>query len=159
MISHEDIAKAQAEWADAVVTVGRLLPDRAAFAAAAADALERLYAFDEGEVLFKPTRATERPFRTTRRGALSYFVGGDADFPEDRGFALNPWTAVRFDNHAHHISGDRAWVMGWYHFTDQDGGELAVEYTFGYMKTPAGLKIFLHHSSMPYRPDDGASVS
>ena len=158
MITYEDIERAQSDWADAVVSVGGLMPDRPAFEAAAAEAVDRLYAFDLGEVLFKPTRAVEVPFRTTRQGAISYFVGGD-EYPEDGGFALNPWTAVRFHNHARHISGNRACVMGHYWFTDPDGLELQVEYTFGYLESPGGLKIFLHHSSLPFRSESGDTGS
>lgn len=158
MITYEDIEKAQAEWAHTVVRVGRLMPDRTAFEAAAAEAVDRLYAYDAGEVLFKPTKAADAPFRTTRDGAISYFVGGGA-YPEDGGFALNPWTDVRFHNQARHISGDRACVMGHYWFTDPGGEELKVEYTFGYMESPEGLKIFLHHSSLPFIPGNGSSAS
>ncbi len=151
MITCEDIEKAQKAWADAVVAVGALMDDRPSCEKSAAEAVERLYAFSDGEVLFKPTRAVAAPFRNTRQGALSYFIGGDADFPEDTGFAMNPWISVRFENHVHHLQGNRACAMGHYYFRGPDGSELKVEYTFGYMETPEGsVKICLHHSSMPY---------
>ena len=46
---------------------------------------------------------------------------------------------------------DRALAMGNYFFTDLQGNEAKVEYTFGY-KLVETLKIDLHHSSFPYNP-------
>ena len=46
----------------------------------------------------KPTKASDDKFRTTREGAISYFIGHNKNFPEDKGFALQPWTNVRFKN-------------------------------------------------------------
>ena len=48
------------------------------------------------------------------------------------------------------IHGSTAQAMGNYFFTDPDGNEVKVEYTFGYVQDEAGaLRINLHHSSMP----------
>ena len=41
--------------------------------------------------------------------------------------------------------------MGNYFFTDLDGNEAKVEYTFGYKLINNELKIDLHHSSFPYK--------
>ena len=44
-------------------------------------------------------------------------------------------------------------AMGNYFFTDPDGNEVMVEYTFGYMLDDNDeLRIVLHHSSLPYAP-------
>jgi hypothetical protein len=40
--------------------------------------------------------------------------------------------------------------MGNYFFTDLNGDEAKVEYTFGYQLQGDVLKIDLHHSSFPY---------
>merc|ERR1711933_171322 len=73
---------------------------------------------------------------------------------EDSGFAIKDWTAVRFENQETIISGKYAVAMGNYFFTKGTGGEVKVEYSFGYMKneTDNTLRINLHHSSMPYQP-------
>ena len=43
--------------------------------------------------------------------------------------------------------------MGNYFFTDLNGDETKVEYTFGYVKGADGhLNIDLHHSSLPFTP-------
>ena len=47
---------------------------------------------------------------------------------------------------------NRAIAMGNYFFTDLNGDEAKVEYTFGYKKVDGKLKIDLHHSSFPYNP-------
>ncbi len=40
--------------------------------------------------------------------------------------------------------------MGNYFFTDAEGSEVKVEYTFGYVQDEVGaLRINLHHSSIP----------
>merc|ERR1712107_862124 len=44
------------------------------------------------------TKAAVKPFRLDPTAALSYFVGANTDYPEDKGFALKPWTGVRFEN-------------------------------------------------------------
>ncbi|MBW2183666.1 MAG: hypothetical protein JRF49_07355, partial [Deltaproteobacteria bacterium] len=50
-----------------------------------------------------------------------------------------------------YIHGDYAVAMGNYFFTQVDGTEVKVEYTFGYIKGSDGkLKINLHHSSIPF---------
>ena len=47
---------------------------------------------------------------------------------------------------------ERAIAMGNYFFTDLDGNEAKVEFTFGYKLVGGELKIDLHHSSFPYNP-------
>ena len=153
MITIDDIEEAQRDWALAVTDLGARKDDSPdALRQAAEEALDRLYAFDLTDVLFKPTRAVEQPFRSTTEGALSYFIAGDPDYSEDTGFALQPWVAVDFDNSGGiRIDGDTAVAMGRYTFTDDKEGTATVEYTFGYLKDSEGrLRIWLHHSSMPY---------
>jgi hypothetical protein len=49
---------------------------------------------------------------------------------------------------------NRAIAMGNYYFTDLNGVETKVEYTFGYLRNSRGkLKIDVHHSSLPYEPE------
>jgi hypothetical protein len=114
--------------------------------------VDTLYGYDEGTVLFKPTKAAEEQFRLTEDEALSYFVGGIIE--EDTGFALQPWSAVRFENADIIIDTDSAVAMGNYFFTDvETGDEVKVEYTFGYVRGADGdLLITVHHSSLPYMP-------
>ena len=109
---------------------------------------------DEGPVLFKPTLSGgEQTFRTTKKGALSYFVGHDPEYPNDGGFGLKSWRETRSETAAAFIEGDVAMWMGSVFFTDKDGQTINVDKSFGYKKGPDGvLRIVLHHSSLPYQP-------
>lgn len=111
--------------------------------------IEKFYAFDHGQVLFKPTLASVDQFRGTKKEALSYFIG--QDMAEDKGFALAPYTNVRWENEGIITDGDSAKAMGNYFFTKTNGDIVKVEYSFGYVKDEEGnLKINLHHSSLPF---------
>lgn len=150
-ITIEDVNTAQQQWADGIVAIGTAsLESNEQATEQTKEVLNSLYAFDKGPVLFKPTKAAEVPFRSTKETALSYFVGGDID--EDEGFALEPWTNVRFENYDTILSGNTAVSSGVYFFTSGDSNEeVKVEYTFGYIQDNEGnLRINLHHSSLPY---------
>jgi hypothetical protein len=154
MISEKEILNIQKTWGDALIKIGKLKGDRAACKREAEKVIDMLYAYDLGTVLFKPTRAAEDQFRETREGAVSYFVGGNSNFPEDTGFALQPWTKVRFENSGLILNENTALAMGNYFFTEAETGAVKkVEYTFGYLKDDHGdLRINLHHSSVPFTP-------
>lgn len=151
MISKEQVLEAQNRWGAGVVKVGSLKDDRLECESAAGEFADNLYAFENGPVLFKPTKCAEEQFRPTKAQAASYFIAGDdRACREDKGFAINPWTKVRFENHGFILEEKRAIAMGNYFFTDLDGNETKVEYTFGYKLIDGVLKIDLHHSSFPY---------
>ena len=145
-----EVAKAREEWANAVIAIGEAGKESLEKAKEKAkEVVESQYAFDEGTVLFKPTKAAQRPFRSTKAEAISYFVGGEVS--EDHGFALQPWKKVRFENHDTIIDDDSAVASGEYYFSDKTGEETKAEYTFGFIKNHEGkLKINLHHSSLPF---------
>lgn len=150
-ITKQEIAQAEKTWGDGVVAIGKAHADGKDYKKTTEDHIDSLYAYQLGPVLFCPTKVSEKQFRLTREGAISYFMGGDKNFPEDKGFALQPWTKVRFENAGAYIHGDYAAAMGNYFFTPKEGKEVKVEYTFGYIKGKDGkLKINLHHSSLPY---------
>ncbi|NDF12570.1 MAG: hypothetical protein EB060_07165 [Proteobacteria bacterium] len=147
-ITKEEILAAQKAWGDGIVTIGKAEDHEKA----AINHINKFYAYDLGPVLFKPTKASQVQFRDTKEEALSYFVGGKE--PEDKGFALAPYTKVRFENHGIAIDCDSALAQGNYYFTKTDGQEIKVEYSFGYVEDKEGrLKINLHHSSLPYKPE------
>ncbi len=151
-ITKEEILAAQQTWANSVVAIGEAYSKKEDYKAVAAKTVDELYAYDEGTVLFKPTKASEHPFRLTEEDAISYFVGGK--YTEDHGFALNPWSKVRFGDQHFVIDSDSALAMGNYYFTNpKTGHETRVEFTFGYQRGTEGkLLINLHHSSLPYHP-------
>ena len=101
-----EVQAAQIAWCNALVAISKEgeTKGQAAAKALAGQVLDAAYGYNLGPVLFKPT-LTEAPqtFRTTREGALAYFVGGDPAFPKDTGFALKGWTACKAENAAIHI--------------------------------------------------------
>ena len=151
-ITQEEIFQAQKEWGEAIVMIGKAHSNNAAYELLAEHTVDALYAYDEGPVLFKPTKATKKQFRLTEEEAISYFVTGIVS--EDQGFALQPWSKVRFENSKIAIDSDSAVAIGNYYFTNaRTGQDVKVEYTFGYQKANSGrLLINLHHSSLPYNP-------
>lgn len=151
MITKEQVVAAQNEWGAGVVKIGSLKDSRKECESFTSDFLDKLYSFENGPVLFKPTKCEIEQFRPTKAEAESYFIAGDTRAcAEDKGFAINPWTKVRFENSNIILEENRAIAMGNYFFTDLNGDEAKVEYTFGYNLKNGQLKIDLHHSSFPY---------
>merc|ERR1719482_856280 len=157
-MTKEMIEAAQKAWGDGIVKIAKAHTDGGDFTQATTDHINTLYAYEESTVLFKPTLAAEEQFRPTFEKALSYFVASNNACPEDKGFAIKGWTAVRFDGDII-IVGNVGMAMGNYFFTTPEGDEAKVEYSFGYMLDADGnVRINLHHSSMPYAPEAGRKL-
>ena len=134
-ITEQQVNAAQQAWCDGLVRVSQTHARGGDARAEAAKMIDDLYDYADGKVFFKPTLAFgPRTFRPTREGALAYFVGGNAAFPEDTGFALKGWTKARYDNNAAEngiqIHGDIAITMGNVFITGPDGKEVMVDKTF-----------------------------
>ena len=150
-IREEDVLSIQKEWADSIISIGKIFLNKGNYRQEAEKTLKKLYAFDISNVLFKPTFASQNQFRNSFEDALSYFIGGNIE--EDNGFAIKPWFKIRFSENKIVISHDSAIAMGNYYFTSVEDkkNETKVEYTFGYIKDKKGnLRINLHHSSIPH---------
>ena len=150
-IREEDVLSIQKEWADSIISIGKIFLNKGNYRLEAEKTLKKLYAFDISNVLFKPTFASQNQFRNSFEDALSYFVGGN--IKEDNGFAIKPWFKIRFSENKIVIAHDNAIAMGNYYFTSVEDkkNETKVEYTFGYIKDKKGnLRINLHHSSIPH---------
>ena len=154
MIEEHEVLAAQNAWGEGIVRIGKVFLDDGDFRSAAEEHINAFYNYQEGTVLFKPTLVSQKQFRTDFDGALSYFVGGNSDYPEDHGFAIKPWSDVNWENIGTKIIGNMAIAMGNYFFTAVDGGDIVkVEYSFGYTTNSDGqLKIILHGSHIPYSP-------
>jgi Uncharacterized protein conserved in bacteria len=144
MITKEQVIEAQNVWGAGVVKIGSLKDAQLECESFTSEFLDKLYSFENGPVLFKPTKCAIEQFRPTKSEAKSYFIAGDARAcDEDKGFAINPWTKVRFENSNFILEENRAIAMGNYFFTDLDGNEAKVEYTFRYKLNNGQLKIDL----------------
>ncbi len=155
-ISRDQVIAAQNAWGDALVSISTIYDSSGIQAATrmAETVIDAAYGYAWGPVLFKPTLTTApQTFRTTREGALSYFVGSNAKFPGDTGFALKHWRSYKVENAAIFIDGNIAISIGNVRFTDRDGNVTVVDKTWGYKRDTDGkLRIVLHHSSLPYKP-------
>ena len=150
-ISEQDVIDAQNAWGDGIEAIASEHTNGGDYAERAKEHIATLYAYGFDPVMFKPTLAAEDQFRETFDEALSYFIGAEGS--EDSGFAIKGWTRVRFESNGIFTSHDLATAMGNYFFTGPDGNETKVEYSFGYVQDDEGnLKIYLHHSSLPYNP-------
>ena len=153
-ITEAEVLAAQRAWCQALVDISSTgeKSGQAAAKALAERVIDSAYGYQMGAVLFKPTlTVAPQTFRTTRAGALAYFVGGDSSFPKDTGFALKGWTKCESRNAAVFIAGDSATSMGNVMITGKDGKVTTVDKTWGYVKDDAGrLRIVLHHSSLPF---------
>jgi hypothetical protein len=158
-VTEAEILEVQKNWAGAIANISKIHKEGGDYVAAAGEAAGNLYAYGHSNVLFKPTKAAEYPFRPTANEAMSYFVGCAAvkgGYKEDGGFAINGgkgWKSCVYKNHQVNIKGDIGLAMGTYDFTCATTGDVStVEYTFGYTRCDDGkVRICLHHSSVPYK--------
>lgn len=152
-ITQQEVEAAQEAWGQGIVEIGEAFTNEEDYREVASNHVREFYAYGDETILFKPTLASEDQFREDFDQALSYFVGTEGT--EDGGFAIAPYTNVRWENEGTVIDedGDMAVAMGNYFFTGTDGNETKVEYSFAYVKDEDGnLRIILHHSSLPYSP-------
>ena len=153
-IVEQDIMKALNNWGESLIAISRAYEDDglASARAIAEQTLDRLYGFELGPVLFKPTMSGgPQTFRLTKIGALSYFIGNDPEYPNDNGFGIKFWRSVKPETSATFIQNDVAMWMGWVTLIGRDGHTVTVDKSWGYKKLKNGaLKIILHHSSLPY---------
>ena len=150
MVTKMQVENAQRAWGEGIVSIAAAHNTGMDYVERARTHIKSLYAYDISPVLFKPTLAVDVQFRPTFEGALSYFVAGNDEYSEDKGFAIKGWTKVRFENENVVINGATAMAMGNYFFTNSKGEDVKVEYSFGYITDSEGkLRINLHHSSMP----------
>jgi hypothetical protein len=159
-ITKAEVNAAQQAWCDALVAIGKTHDEGGDAKALASNVIDQAYDYEKGKVFFKPTLAYgKNTFRPTKEGALAYFVGGDPNFPEDKGFALKPWVKARYDNLGDgddgiQIHGNIAITMGNVWVTAKDGTEVMVDKTFVFRKDDEGkLRLIVHKSALPFSPD------
>jgi hypothetical protein len=160
VITYDEVNAAQQAWCDALVQIGKLKEEGGDYKAYAEKVLSEAYNYDQGKVFFKPTLAYgQQTFRNDKKGALAYFVGGDPDYPTDKGFALKPWVKARYDNAGDanqgiQIYGSVAITMGNVWVTDKEGNEVMVDKTWVFKKGKDGkLRIIVHKSALPFTPE------
>jgi hypothetical protein len=159
VVTYDEVNAAQQAWCDGLEKIGQLYTSGGDYKTYTEQFITETYNYDFGKVFFKPTLAYgDNTFRTTKEGALAYFIGGNPNFPEDKGFALNPWTEVRYDNLGSNnggiqIYGSVAITMGNVWVKGPDGKEVMVDKTFVFKKGKDGkLRLIVHKSALPFSP-------
>ena len=139
------------KWADIVLQIGKAHREKKNLDKLVSELLHDIYAFNQGDVLFKPTLAKHEQFRSKKEEFVSYFLGQNNVCKEDTGFAIKNWKSIKFENYKVVENNDNLLAMGNYFFENDKNEFLKVEYTFGFIRINNNeLRINLHHSSLPY---------
>ena len=139
------------KWANIVLQIGNAHREKKNLDKLVSELLHDVYAFNQGDVLFKPTLAKHEQFRSKKEEFVSYFLGQNNVCKEDTGFAIKNWKSIKFENYKVVENNDNLLAMGNYFFENDKNEFLKVEYTFGFIRINNNeLRINLHHSSLPY---------
>ena len=133
-------------WKDGVIDIAIAYQEGIDYREKARTFIETHYAFDIGEVLFKPTFTNDVVFRNNLEDALSYFVSGDIS--EDSGFAIKPWADIKTSEVSFILEDNLCAVMGVLNLKPLNSeDETRIAFTFILVKDNDKFKIKVHHSS------------
>ena len=151
MTENNDINSIEVEnflnsWKDGVIDIGIAYQEGIDYREKARAFIETHYAFDIGDVLFKPTFTNDVVFRNNLEDALSYFVAGDIS--EDSGFAIKPWEEIKTSEINFILDHNLCAVMGVLHLKPLNSeNKTKIAFTFILVKDNDKFKIKIHHSS------------
>ena len=151
MTKYNDINSIEVEdflnsWKDGVIDIGIAYQEGNDYREKARGFIEKHYAFDIGDVLFKPTFTNDVVFRNNLEDALSYFVSGDIS--EDSGFAIKPWEDIKASELNFIIEDNLCAVMGVFNLKPLNSeNKTKITFTFILVKDNDKFKIKVHHSS------------
>lgn len=153
-VTAEHVIEAQNTWIQGLVRIGAAEANGQNPATVATEVLNTYYDFSGSGVVFKPTLTHGvQTFRTTFEGALAYFVGGNAAYPNDSGFALTGYTRGEVDLAGFVQVGNTVIAQGNITLFNREGGSVTVNKTFGYrIQEDGSFRIIAHHSSLPFSP-------
>ena len=145
-INPNEVKKFLTSWKDGVIAIGKAYQKADNYKDKARNFIEKHYAFDTGDVLFKPTYTNDVVFRNNPEAALSYFISGS--IAEDSGFAIKPWETIKVSNINFLIEDNLYAVMGVLNLKLQNSEDITkIAFTFILVKNNGELKIKIHHSS------------
>jgi hypothetical protein len=133
-------------WKDGVIGIGSVFKSDGDYKKEATSFIDKHYAFNESNVLFKPTFTKQVIFRNNKEDALSYFIKGD--IIEDNGFAIKPWKSIEPLEIHINIEDNFSIAMGVLElspFSDENPTKIAFTFILGEFDN--GIKIKAHHSS------------
>ena len=145
-MNEANIYKFLNSWKDGVIGIGSVFKSDGDYKKEATSFIDKHYAFNESNVLFKPTFTKQVIFRNNKEDALSYFIKGD--IIEDNGFAIKPWKSIEPLEIHINIEDNFSIAMGVLElspFSDENPTKIA--FTFILDEFDNGIKIKAHHSS------------
>ena len=145
-MNKENIYEFLNSWKDGVISIGSVYKSDDDYKKEATSFIDKHYAFDESNVLFKPTFTKQVIFRNNKEDALSYFIKGD--IIEDNGFAIKPWKSIEPLEIHINIEESFSIAMGVLElcpFNDENPTKIA--FTFILDEFDGAIKIKAHHSS------------
>lgn len=159
-ITEDEVNKAQKRWCKGLIAICKKYPD-GDYKTEAEKFIDENYDFGESAVFFRPTLAmAPQNFRTTREGALSYFIGENRRFPKDDGFIKKGWVKAKFDNT---IEGKKAIqvhrnigiAMGNVYLRQEvtvGGTWTVVDKVFVFLKRDNEVRLIVHNSAVSNLP-------
>ena len=142
----KDIIEFLTSWKDGILDIGKAFRNHENYEEKAEAFIHKHYAFEDEQVLFKPTYTKDVIFRNDFDQALSYFISGN--IAEDSGFAIKPWLDISATDINFIIEDQLCAVMGVLELKTEASKSIAViAFTFVLIKTKTKLKIKIHHSS------------
>ena len=133
-------------WKNGVIGIGSVYKSGGDYKKEAASFIDKHYAFNESNVLFKPTFTKKVIFRNNKEDALSYFIKGN--IIEDNGFAIKPWKSIEPLEIHINTEDNFSIAMGVLElspFNDENPTKIA--FTFILDEFDNDIKIKAHHSS------------
>lgn len=149
-ISESEITAFQQSFGVSLNSISNAIANKGDVEVAAKNHIEKYYGFDDGKVIFKADRSDESPFRNTYEGVLSYLIGNNVAYPDDKGAVLPDWRKVNWKNAGIINDGDVAIAMGQSVFVNEGREVQKQNYTMAFKKNKNGkLKLIAHKTSMP----------
>lgn len=163
-ITEEEVDQAQHDWCEWLVKVSQEYKNGGNYRKKAQEFIDALYDFGgENRVFFRPTLAmAPQNFRTTKEGALAYFIGEDPEFPNDEGFIKKGWISATFDNEiegkaAIQVHDNIGIAMGNVYLRKEEvtigGKEVVVDKVFVFLKRDGEVRLIVHNSAVSNIPD------
>jgi hypothetical protein len=169
-ITPDEINQAQRTWCTRLVAISKAYMNRETigdeeYRRLAREFVDQMYDnWEKEQVFFRPTLAlAPHNFRTTREGALAYFIGENDRFP-DKGFIKLNWIDARHDNkvegnEAIQTHGTIGIAMGNVYLTPEvstDGKDTVVDKIFVFRKYGQNdLRLIVHNSAATNLPPEG----
>jgi len=159
-ITEAEVNAAQKRWCKGLIAICKKYPN-GDYKTEAEKFIDENYDFGKSAVFFRPTLAmAPQNFRTTREGALAYFIGENDRFPRDDGFIKKGWREAKFDNtiedkKAIQVHRNIGIAMGNVYLRQEvtvGGTWTVVDKVFVFLKRDNEVRLIVHNSAVSNLP-------